>query len=328
MDSQQVRWGVLGTGNIIAKGGNALHQSSNGSWLGVAGRNEANSRAAAEKYNVPRAYAGYEELLSDPDIDAVYIALLNHLHKEWAIRACEAGKHVLLEKPLAMTAADAECIRAAAERHGVLVQEALVWRYYDSSPAIRRMIEAGAIGELVTMRGHFSSIQGQRSTRWIKEWGGGSMYDIGCYPVSWARYFIGDEPWAASGCAVMDEKHGIDRRFTGTLIFSGGRCAHVESAFDMPHGSFFELLGTKGRLHIVMNANPERIVIRCTDGQGEEMSWTHDRITPFRRQAEHFAEAVLGRAPLIYGIDDAVNQAKAVDLLLEAAAANERLRQG
>lgn len=323
----KLRWGVLGTGRILSKAGPGLQQSGNGVWHGVAGRTPENGRQAAGMYGVPRAYESYEALIEDPAIDAVYIALLNHLHAEWAVKACEAGKHVLVEKPFALNAREAEQIAAAARRSGVLVQEAFVWRHHPAYAAIKRLADAGAVGEWLHFRGHFSFVAGADSTRWNKAWGGGALYDVGCYPVSWARFFAGGEPVAADGYAVIDPDRGVDRRFVGALYFAGGRSAHIEAAMDMPHGSFFELLGTKGRLSAAFTVTAQELTIRCRIGS-EEQAWTTDRITPFRVQAERFAEAVFGQSQQHPGADDAVSQSLAMDALFAAARTGRRCPVG
>lgn len=308
----KLRWGVLGTGRILGKAGAALKEAENGEWLGVAGRTPSRSREAAGRFSVPRAYASYEELLQDPDIDAVYIALLNHLHAEWAVRACQAGKHVLLEKPFALKAAEAAQILDAASSRGVIAEEAFVWRHHPAFPAVRKMLSAGAIGEWVRFRGHYSFAAGADSTRWIREWGGGALYDIGCYPVAWARYFAGEEPVAVDASELRDEKHGVDRRFAGTLYFTDGRTTHFDAALDMAHGADFELIGTKGRLQAELRVNAEEWTIACRIGSLEH-AWTTDRITPFRRQAEAFAERAMAAAP-----SSCVAQKLALDALAQA----------
>lgn len=323
-----MRWGVLGTGHILGKAGAALKSAGNGRWLGVAGRTAGNSRAAAAKFEVPRSYNGYEELLRDPDIDAVYIALLNHLHKEWAIKACEAGKHVLLEKPFAMDAAEAADIEAAARAAGVYVEEAFVWRCHPAFAAIRELLQAGAIGEWVRFRGHYSFMAPPESTRWSQGFGGGALLDIGCYPVSWARYFAGEEPLSASAEALMDARCEVDRRFAGTLYFSGGRTAVFDVALDLPHGAEFELIGTKGRLTTTLAADSQAWTIRCRQ-EGSEQGWSTDRVTPFRLQAERFAEKALAGdwngTVTTDGGPEAVKQARAMTALREAAAQRARV---
>ena len=310
----KLAWGVLGTGKIVQKTGPAIQQSSNGIWLGVAGRNPENSRQAAEKYGVERAYAGYQELLDDPDIDAVYIALLNHLHKEWTVKAVQAGKHVLVEKPFALNMEEAREMKAAAEANGVFIMEAHVWHYYPAFPAIRQMVEEGAIGELAMMQGHFSFIADRSSTRLVKEWGGGSLYDVGCYPAAWSRYFFGEEPVGADGVFFFDSRTGVDTRFSGTLHYAGGRFAQISSALDMPHGSRFTLMGSKGLIEVRFDVTPERLTIHARGPFGER-SWTTDRISPYTRQAEAFAAGVLSGEGPPRGAEDALNLQAILDAL-------------
>jgi predicted dehydrogenase len=312
----KIRWGVLGTGNIVAKGGAALHHTSNGEWIGVAGRNEENSRAAAERYGVPRAYSSYRECIEDPEIDAVYIALLNHLHYEWAMAAIQAGKHVLLEKPITLNAEEAEKLRRAAEESGVQLMEAFVWRFYPVFQEAKRRIEQGEIGEPVFVNGHFSFAAQPTSTRLVKEWGGGSLWDVGCYPVSWARYFFGDEPEAAD-CALTFDRNGVDIRASGMLHFAGGRTAHIGSGLDTPIGAYVEVAGTKGAFRIDTRSTPTELTVTLTIG-GETIRETSDRITPFRLQAEYFADCALGRKENDFGGDEVVANMRALDALFKA----------
>lgn len=325
---EKIRWGVLGTGWIVNKAGQGILSSDNGVWLGAAGREPGRGQALAEKYGVPRAYDSYKELLADPEIDAVYIALLNHLHREWAVKACEAGKHVLLEKPFALNAVEASAIAEAAGRNGVRVREAFIWPFYPGIGEILQRLEQGAVGEWVRFRGHFSFRAFEDSTRWHRDWGGGALYDIGCYLVHWARSFTREEPQAAEAVWTIDERHGVDRRFCGTLHFAGGRTAQFDAALDMPHGSSFELLGTEGRLSAAFKAGPEKLRIECRIGE-EEYIWETDRVTPFRRQAEAFAEEVLrmrtGEVISSDGGGEALRQAKAMDALREAARTGKRI---
>ncbi|MCZ8518330.1 MULTISPECIES: Gfo/Idh/MocA family protein [Paenibacillus] len=323
----KIKWGVLGTGWIVNKAGQGLLASGNGQWLGVAGREAGRGKALAEQYGVPRAYDSYRELLEDPDIEAVYIALLNHLHEEWAVEACRAGKHVLLEKPFALNAEQTRRITEAAGASGVRVREAFIWPFYPGIREIKQLLDGGAIGEWVRFRGHFSFRAFEESTRWNQAWGGGALYDIGCYLVHWARSFTGVEPLAADAVWVQDERHGVDRRFCGTLLFPEGKTAQFDAALDMPHGSSFELLGTEGRLAVIFQASPDQLTVTCRH-PGGELAWTTDRITPFRLQAEAFADGVLrtreGEAAPGDGGLEALRQAAAMDALREAAETGRR----
>jgi predicted dehydrogenase len=308
---------VLGTGRIVMKAGPALQASSLGRWLGVAGRNADNSRRAAKQYGVERAYDGYQALLNDPEIDAVYIALLNHLHKEWAVKAAQAGKHVLLEKPFALNMQEALAIREAAEANGVSVMEAHVWRFYPAFPELKRMIDDGVIGDLAMVQAHFSFAAAPSSTRLVKEWGGGSLYDVGCYPVAWSRYFFGCEPIGADGRFTWHPETGVDVRFAGTLDFGEGRTALISSALDMALGSRFDLLGTKGIIRVVMSAGAESLTIRA-EGPFGERSWTTDRISPFTRQADAFAAGILEGGGPPFGIEDALGNQRVLDALFQS----------
>ncbi|MCZ8513404.1 Gfo/Idh/MocA family oxidoreductase [Paenibacillus filicis] len=323
---RKLRWGVLGTGRILGKAGAALKTVENGEWLGVAGRSPGRSAEAAERFGVPRAYDSYEELLQDPDIDAVYIALLNHLHAEWAVRACRAGKHVLLEKPFAPDADEAERIVEAARSCGVVVEEAFVWRHHPAFTALRELIAEGIVGDWVCFRGHYSFPAGEDSTRWVREWGGGALLDIGCYPVAWARFITGEEPSSVDAAELIDDKHGVDRRFAGTLYFSGGRTAHFDAALDMAHGADFELIGTKGRISVELRVDAESWTIASRQGLDERV-WTMDRITPFRREAEAFAARAMGASSEEAQAlaRDAVNQARVLGALRQSAERGERV---
>lgn len=322
-----LRWGVLGTGNIVARGGAAIHQTKNGEWLGVAGRNPENGRAAAERFGVPRAYSSYRECIDDPEIDAVYIALLNHLHYEWALEAIQAGKHVLMEKPLTLNADEADRLRAAAEAAGVQLMEAYVWRFYPTFQEAKRRIEQAEIGEPVWVKGHFSFAANDKSTRLVKEWGGGSLWDVGCYPVSWARYFFADEPEAAD-CRMVRDAQGVDIRCSGSLYFPEGRTAFISSGLDTSAGgAYVEVIGTQGKLRIDTKATADQLTTTLTIG-GETYSESTDRLTPFRLQAEHFADCVLQGKGNPYGAADAVANMRAIDALFQADELQRRVSIG
>lgn len=318
-----LKWGILGTGNIVARAGRGIQDSTHGIWHGVAGRNRDNSKAAADRFGVPVFYDHYEQLLEDPEIDAVYIALLTHLHTEWAIKACEAGKHVLVEKPFSFSVSEALQVKEAAERNGICAGEAFVWKFHPAYAALKERLDAGEIGELIQFFGHFSFMAVPESTRWKKEWGGGSLYDTGCYPVSWSRFFMNDEPLTADGVMVVHPVEQVDSRFFGSLHYSNGRIAQVSSALDMGLGSFFELLGTRGRIKASMMITPDTMTIVTDDGKSKE-EWPMNRLRMFALQADRFAGHVLsGKSGMV---DGAVAQAKAIEALVQSARLNERIR--
>lgn len=314
MSESLVRWGVLGTGKIIGKGGRALHRSSLSEWVGVAGRNEENSRRAANTYQVEKAYRNYQDLLDDPALDAVYIALLNDKHKEWTVRALDAGKHVLLEKPLALNYSEATEIQQAAMTSGKQVMEAHVWRFHPAHQTVKQWIDEGKIGDPVQLFGHFSFMAGENSTRWVQEWGGGSLYDIGCYPVAWSRFFLGKEPLEAECRLHIHPKHQVDARCFASLYFADGKAAQFSCAFDMANGTSYDVIGSEGRIAArFIGGKDERILtLECGDVRKK---WSTDAVEPFVYQADAFSHAVLSGRSVPYGLNDAMKQQQAMDAL-------------
>ncbi|HEX6048626.1 MAG TPA: Gfo/Idh/MocA family oxidoreductase, partial [Gemmatimonadaceae bacterium] len=208
-----VRWGILGAANIAIK---KVVPSMRGSPLSrvaaIASRDLARAREAAAQLGIPRAYSSYEELIADPQVEAVYIPLPNHLHVPWAIRAAEAGKHVLCEKPIALSAAEARTLLAARDRHGVQIAEAFMVRTHPQWEEVERLIASDRIGPLRLVAGHFSYYRRDPSDiRSRPEWGGGALMDIGCYPVFIARWMFRAEPIDVAAMLDRDPDLGIDR---------------------------------------------------------------------------------------------------------------------
>nr|WP_225312581.1 Gfo/Idh/MocA family oxidoreductase [Aneurinibacillus sp. XH2] len=313
---RKLRWGVLGTGKIISKAGVAIHKAANSEWLGIAGRHAETGREAAEKYGLEHRYNSYRELIEDPDIDAVYIALLNHLHKEWAIEALQAGKHVLLEKPFTLNAREAKEVADTAKANGVQIMEAHSWRFQEAYHGVKALLEEGVIGDLGMMCSHFSFMAPSDSTRWVREWGGGALYDIGCYPIAWSRFLMGAEPEAVE-CHMVMSSTGVDTRFIGTLYYPDGRVAHCSAAFDMANGSGFELYGTRGRLSLNSRVQPESVTLTA-EYSGMERQWTSDRIQPYVHQVQGFADAILNGRPVPYSVEDAIQQMTIMDALFRS----------
>lgn len=199
--TQKLRWGILGCASIakhsVIPG---LQQSRLNDVVAIASRDQGKAAQTAEELNIPTAYGSYESLLEDSSIDAIYIPLPNHLHKEWSIRAAEAGKHILCEKPLALTEAEAAEMAEAAAKAGVVLTEAFMYRYHPRYDLMKEMIVAGAIGDIRGIRSAFTfnSSTNHGNVRFRKDWGGGSIYDIGCYPINAARILLGQEPEAVT----------------------------------------------------------------------------------------------------------------------------------
>lgn len=247
-----LRWGIIGPGRIAPRLVRALSQAERGELVAVASRDLGRARDFAERFGIGVAIDSYQALLDRADVEVVYISLPNHLHAEWTLRALEAGKHVLCEKPLALSAGDVDRIMAACERSDRVAVEAFMYRHH---PQIIRSLELagqGALGHLELVSGSFSFfLSHPNDPRVDPEMGGGSLWDVGCYPVSLARWVAGEEPDAMSAFARFDER-GIDRTFIGQLRFPGGLLAQFDCGFAAPDRERIEIVG--GDATLVLDA--------------------------------------------------------------------------
>jgi predicted dehydrogenase len=243
-----LRWGILGPGRIAPRLVRALSAEARGELVAVASRDAARAAAFAGEHGIPRSLGSYDELLAAADIDVVYISLPNHLHAEWTIRALEAGKHVLCEKPLALRVEDVDAIAAAAQQAGRIAMEGFMYLHH---PQILRAVElaqGGSLGRLELVAGSFSFfLTHPGDPRIDPAMGGGSLWDVGCYPVSLARRVAGEEPDRVDAFARFDER-GVDRTFIGQLHFPGGLLAQFDSGFAAPERERIEIVGSDASL--------------------------------------------------------------------------------
>lgn len=268
MVAKFLRWGLLSTANINRSLIPPLQASKRSRLLAVASRDQAKAEAYARQWNIPRAHSSYEALLTDPAIDAIYISLPNSLHAEWTIRAVEAGKHVLCEKPLAISLAEVDAITTAAQTHGKIVAEAFMYRHHPMTMKVKELIASGAIGELRSVRGAFTFNIGNspENVRLNPGLGGGSVWDIGCYPVSYTRFVIGSEPQEVFGWQVTGAS-GVDEVFTGQMRFPGV-LAQFDCGFRSSYRTHMEFVGSQGTIDVPAPFKPEgvsKIVLRRGD---------------------------------------------------------------
>ncbi len=244
-DDGRLRWGVISTANIGRAAVNpAIQESRNGRLLGVASRNEDRARSFAEAHGIPRAYGSYEALLADPEIDAVYIPLPNSLHHPWTIRALEAGKHVLCEKPLALSVAECREMEAAAKANDRLLMEAFMYRFHPRTQALVEQVANGEVGTLRAVRSAFTfRLTRPENIRLSVELGGGALMDVGCYCVNVSRTLAGAEPLEVQAWANWGES-GVDVELTGVLRFASGMHAHFDCALTMDRREVVEVAGT------------------------------------------------------------------------------------
>jgi predicted dehydrogenase len=270
----------------------------------------------------------YEELLADPEVDAVYIPLPNHLHAEWSMRAADAGKHVLCEKPAARTAAETAAMIDHCVRRGVIWMEAFMYRFHPQWRLVFEQLRDNAIGELRTVRSVFTfTVRDPENIRRQPDLGGGSLYDVGAYCVNVARWSIGRSPVSVHGQMQLSHE-GVDEEFQGVLDFGEGQTALINSSLSQPYRHEVELLGTGGRI-LVPNAFVNRsdpLWFEIEDAQG-----TRERVaTPgddeYRLEVEDFADCVRsGRQPQIVSHEDTLANMGAIDALYEAARSGRRI---
>ena len=321
-----LRWGVLGAANIaVHKVIPAIQRSRHGEVVAIASREHAKARAAADALGIARAYGSYEELLADPDVDAVYNPLPNHLHVPWSIRAAEAGKHVLCEKPIALSASEARALLAARDRAGVVIAEAFMVRAHPQWHAVRELVREGRIGELRLVTGHFSYYRVDAADiRSRVEWGGGALMDIGCYPVMLARWLYGAEPLEVIAMIERDPTLGVDRLASGMLRFARGQATFTCSGQLVNHQRM-QLFGTTGRIavDVPFSPPPDRAAHVHVD-DGGELGGTGTAIAleaadQFALQADRFAEAVRGVGEVPVPLEDAVGNMAVLDALFRSA---------
>ncbi len=241
-------WGIIGPGRIADRIVRGIAATPRGELVAVASRAEDRAREFAARHGVGRAYGAYQALLGDPAVDVVYIALPNHLHAEWTIRALDAGKHVLCEKPLALTVEEVDAIIAAAERNGRIATEAFMYLHHPQSVRALELARGGAVGTLELVKGTFSFLLDRPyDIRIDPDMGGGSLWDVGCYPVSFARRLAAEEPDRVQALARFDDRR-VDRTFAGQLHFPSGLLAQLDSGFAAPDRQRIEIVGQAGSL--------------------------------------------------------------------------------
>ncbi|GAB4464519.1 MAG: Gfo/Idh/MocA family oxidoreductase [Anaerolineales bacterium] len=317
--SKVLNWGLLSTARINRALIPPLQVSRRNKLLAVASRSQATADAYAKEKKIPRAYGSYEALLADPEIDVIYNPLPNHLHAEWTIKAVQAGKHVLCEKPLALSVEEVDAIRDAARKHGCVVAEAFMYRHHPQTLKVQEIVQSGSLGTLKLIHGSFTFVLTREGDVRLKpEWGGGSIWDVGCYPISYARTVIGGEPLEVFGWQVTGAT-GIDETFVGQMRFGNGVIAQFDSSFVIPFHAFMEIVGSEGTLNIPHPFKPgiaEKIYL--TRGERIE-TITIKGAELYSGEVEDMADAILlGRTPRVTLEDSRANVA-VISAFLESA---------
>ena len=318
MSSDRVRWGILSTAAINRLVIPPAQASEKVELVAVASRDEARANEYAGSWGIARAYGSYEALLADPEVDAVYISLPNSLHCPWSIRALEAGKHVLCEKPLGRREADVAAAFDVAERTGRILMEAFMYRHNPQTRKLEELVKAGAIGDLRVVRAAFSfGLDDPTNVRLRADVEGGGLMDVGCYCVSGCRLLAG-EPERVYGEQVTGST-GVDVVFAGTMRFAGDVLGEFDCGLSLPSRDELEAMGTDGSLFLDDPWHARKPVIELRrDGEVERIEL--EPADSYMLELENLSDAIRGRAEPLLGREDAVGQARAIEALYRSAA--------
>jgi len=318
----KVRWGILGTANIaLAKVIPAMQRSVWCEIAAIASRDLSKAKAAAVELNIPNAYGSYEELLADDSIEAIYNPLPNNLHVAWTMKAAEAGKHVLCEKPIALTAAEARTLIEVRDRTGMRIQEAFMVRTHPQWLETRRLINSGRIGSLRAITGFFSySNPDPTNIRNQLELGGGALMDIGCYPITISRFLYETEPRRVLGFIERDNPNGTDTLTSAVLDFPNGHSTFTCSTRLEPYQRMI-FMGTEGRIEVLIpfnapNDRPTQILLN-------DETIEFPICDQYEIQGSRFSQAVREDREQSIPLEDAINNMAVIDAVFRSATTNQ-----
>ena len=319
-----VRWGILGTARINRRLVPAFNASRHCQLMAVASRNLARATAHASEYGIPRAVEGYQSLLDDPSIDAVYIPLPNTDHVPWTLKAIAAGKHVLCEKPLALDPRDIDRIADAATAANVMVEEGFMYRHEPLTAKVTSLINDGAIGAARAIVSGFTfALDGAVNIRLNPALGGGALWDVGSYPVTYAQLIAGHEAETAFGIAHWTDS-GVDDEFMGMLRFDSGLTANIYASFRAQHRTWLEVIGTNGALTVPnpFRPNPLETIELERGGKIERIPVEGSRLI-FVKEIEDFQARILDGAPAVVTLAESRRTAATLAALYQSAAAHK-----
>jgi xylose dehydrogenase (NAD/NADP) len=316
---KQLNWGLLSTARINRALIPPINASKRNHLLAVASRSRSTADAYAREWKIPRAHGSYEDLLNDPQVDVIYNPLPNHMHAEWSIKAMRAGKHVLCEKPFALTLEEVDAMIAASKETGKVLAEAFMYRHHPQTLKAKEIVESGKLGKILVIKGEFSfKLDNPEDYRHFKEMGGGSIWDVGCYPISYARLIAGEEPVEVFGWQVLGAG-GSDEVFAGQMRFANGILSQFDSSFVSPYRVCMEIVGSEATLIIPKPFNPgpkTEIFIRRGDEQ-ESVKVKGEAL--YIGEVEDMADAILLGKPSRMSLQDTRGNIAAILALLESA---------
>jgi predicted dehydrogenase len=321
---KKVKWGVLGAASIaVRKVIPGMQKGAHSEISAIASRDKRKAEDAAGKLGIAKAYGSYEELLRDGEIEAVYNPLPNHLHVPWSVKAAEAGKHVLCEKPISLTVTEAKGLLAVRDRTGVKIGEAFMVKTHPQWLRTREIIRSGGIGDLRAIAGVFSYFnRNPNNVRHKVEWGGGGLMDIGCYPITMSRFIFGEEPVRVAGMLERDPDFGTDRLASVILEFPSGQsiftCSTQTAYFQRMH-----FLGTSGRVEIEIpwnapNDRPCRIFVGDQMGGAPKVE-EFPVVDQYTIQGDEFSRAIRGERDVPVPLEDAIKNMAVIEAIFKAA---------
>lgn len=317
--ADKLRWGILSTARINDALLNPLKVSRRNQLVAVSSRTQDKAEAYARKIKIKRAYGSYQALLADPEIDVIYNPLPNHLHAEWTIKAVQAGKHVLCEKPLALTIQEVDAISAASEKYGKVVAEAFMYRTHAQSLKVKEIVDSGKLGKVKLIHGSFTFVMTNPDDyRWNPEMGGGGLWDIGCYPLSFMRMVLSTEPLEVYGREVKGPS-GVDEVFAAQMRFPNDIFAHFDCSIKVPFHVFMEIIGDEGTLIIPKPFNPgareKLFLIKGNKTETIALKGTD----PYVSEVEDISDAILLDRPTRVSLADSRGNVAVIQTLFESA---------
>ena len=321
-----LRWGLISTARINRALIKPLRASERNELVAVASRSLEKAQDYAAEWKIPRAYGSYQSMLDDPEIDVVYNSLPNSLHTKWTVKAMQAGKHVLCEKPLATTLEEVDTMRAAVHETGMILAEAFMYRHHPQTLKVRELVNSGVLGDVRVIKGAFTfTLTNPGDVRLNPEMGGGSVWDVGCYPISFSRYILGDEPIEAFGWQITGES-GVDEVFTGQLRFRDGIVAQFDCGFRSPFRARMVVIGSEATLVVPNPFRPgiddEMRIVREDEVQrintpGQEL---------YIGEVEDMADAIVSGTPPRITLEDSRNNVAVILALLRSAQENRPVK--
>jgi predicted dehydrogenase len=325
MPSRKLRWGVISTSNIGRVAViPAIRAAKNSELVAVASRDAEKGRDFAQRLNIPRSYGSYEALLAAQDIEAVYIPLPNSLHREWAIKAAQSGKHILCEKPLALNAAECLEMEAVAQENHVKLMEAFMYRFHPQTQVVLELVKQGVPGKVHLVHSSFTfRLTRTDNIRFKPELGGGALMDVGCYCVNFSRMVIGSEPVEAQAYARWGST-GVDDQLVGTLRFADGTLAQFDCGLTLERRESFEVVGTEAALYSSQAFLPgtEELTFFERRGRKGEIPHKVQGADEYQLMVEYFADCVLEDKPLRFPASEAAANMRAIDALYRSARAD------